>query len=301
MSLIEILVAMGVMSILMLAFTQMMTQQIKQTSALEQTLARLDVERTLSTFLADGSVCKASLETQTFNEAALASTSFNVSNLPSSTHSGALYLIEANKQASALSGSLKVNTIVYKNIQSTGITNKYNMDLEVTFTGGIRPLKPLIFKMILNTENSTTAGVKNITGCNTSGMTADICNSFDGFWNPSTGKCSGVGSNWGMTAAECSDINGIYDSVNKICNDSGVQEYSGTTCPAPKQMIAGYWDPKTCTGCPNFPTINTCTTVGGGWLPNPPSSCDYYGHVDRLGNHGWLKCLPPLQTKVRCK
>jgi len=175
-SLIETLVAFGVMSILMVGFMQMMSNQAKQTKGLEETLARLDLEKTLQTYLADGSICGATLAgptPQTFNVANLATTSFSVSTIPAGAQAGAPSLIAVNQKASSLSNSLMVASITYKSLQATGVADKYNMDLEVSFTGGIRPLRPLLFKMLLYTTNDTTAGVKRVTGCNSGGAGAN--------------------------------------------------------------------------------------------------------------------------------
>jgi len=274
-SLVETLVALVVMSILMVGFMQMMGNQAKQTKGLEETLARLDLEKTLQTYLADGSICGATLAgatPKTFNVANLATTSFSVSSLPAGAQAGAPSLIAVNQKASSLSNSLMVAGITYKNIQNTGVADKYNMDLEVSFIGGIRPLRPLLFKMILNTTNDTTTGIKRVTGCNSSSMNANICASLGGTYDPATGNCSGVGGN--ITAAECAALNGIYNWANHTCTDQGVQEYTGATCPVGKTAISWYWTPKSCAGNPG------CTV--GGWVGvGGPPTCVYV--VNSLG------------------
>jgi|GEM_PF-1740838 len=295
MSLIEVLIAMGVMSIAMMGFMQIMSNQVKQTRGLEETLARLDLEKTLANFLADGSICKVSLPGNTFNVTDVATTTFTVNSLPSSAAIGAGVLIEINKQASAVSNTLKINSIIYKNIQSTAIADKYNMDLEVSFKDGLRPLKPLIFKMLLNTEDAS-AGVKKVTGCNSSSMNANICASLNGVYNPTTGKCSGAGST--LTATECAALNGIYDSATQKCNDQGMQEYSGTTCPAGKQLILRYWDSRTCAGRERFCSIS-CTTAAV-WANVAPVCIFRYASPSSGFDCSVANCVATTTSKVLC-
>jgi len=288
MSLVEVLVAMAIMSISMYAFMQIMAHQSKQTRGLEEVLARLDLEKTLSTHLADGSVCTTTLAARTFNATAATTTIFNVSSLPISALPGAATLIAENQKASSLSNSLNVGSINFKNLQASNFANKYNMDLEVAFTGGIRPQRPLLFKLILNTEDDASAvGVKKAVGCNSQGMTSGICASLDGDYNATTGKCTGVGGPSGMTADQCTALNGIYDALNKICTDAGVREYNGTVCPAPKQVVSYYWSSKTCQL--KYMYIDASCSTAAGWYMSAPT-CKY----------ALLTCTANIITHVRC-
>jgi hypothetical protein len=56
--LLEVIIAIGIMGIMMLGFASMMSSQYRETGALEQKLAAMDLEKLLIASLADGTVCQ---------------------------------------------------------------------------------------------------------------------------------------------------------------------------------------------------------------------------------------------------
>ena len=280
-SIVESLVAVGIMSIVMMGFTQMMWNQSRQTKGFEETLARLDVEKTLATFLADGSVCGATLAgtlpgtaPKTFDINNFASTSFSLNSIPSSSLDGAADLLAVDQQASSVSNSLKVDTIAYKNIQNTG-PDKYTVDLVVTFKGGVRPLRPLNIKTIITTVTADplNPAIKEVIGCNSSSgggtMTAGICDSLSGTYNAATGKCDGVGS-------------------------SGLNEFSGASCPAGSgSPVSFYWDSKRCGSLVGSGT--TCRTAVG-WFAVAPTCTYRTGYTASTAK----TCTAVTWSRVRC-
>lgn len=57
-SIVQVLISVGLMGILMTAFTSMMAMQYRETNALSQKLASTDLERLLQSSLSNGSVCQ---------------------------------------------------------------------------------------------------------------------------------------------------------------------------------------------------------------------------------------------------
>lgn len=75
-SLVQVIVAMALMSIMMLSFAQMMSLQSRETQMLTKKMARMDLEKLLIGSLANGSVCNYILNNPivTFNSSAVSPT-----------------------------------------------------------------------------------------------------------------------------------------------------------------------------------------------------------------------------------
>jgi prepilin-type N-terminal cleavage/methylation domain-containing protein len=168
MSLIEILIAMGILLIVMLAVANLQVSQMKEVRALSEKLAVLDLERLLISSLADGTICTAQLATNAVNPSApyhidstaLSTMSISLTSIPASSAVGAIPLISTLPSPAV--SQIKIASIIVKNFISSGSPNQYIADLEVRFDSSllVRALKPLTIKLNLRTD-----GADNISSC----------------------------------------------------------------------------------------------------------------------------------------
>lgn len=219
MSLVEVLVAVGIMSIVALSFATMMSNQQKEAKAVSETLAKLDLEKLLIAALADGSICSFEL-TQgptTFDSTLLASATPPVLTLPSihaASNAAAPLLVANNAQASPSSNSLTVQSIKFEAITNAGNANQYLADLKISFNSGtVRSIRPIALKMILNTSSASPANAKLITSCLRAPGTGDLwtitpANIADIYYN--TGKV-GIGT---LTPAVTLDVVGPVQATS---------------------------------------------------------------------------------------
>ncbi|MGZ3818139.1 MAG: type IV pilus modification PilV family protein [Bdellovibrio sp.] len=180
MSLVEILVSFGVMMILISGISAMTINQQKETRALSEKLAALDLEKLLISSLSDGSICTAELASTVFHPSAyvinttqLNQQTISLPNLHASSTSGAAYLTETNQPVSAMASQLLVDTIKFQNFTSTGPADNYFVDLQVAFKNGVRPLKPVTIKMIVKTNPTDPPNAKTILSCLETGHTGN--------------------------------------------------------------------------------------------------------------------------------
>ena len=165
-----------------LTFASLIATQQKETKALTEKLASLDLEKLLITSLADGSICTGELSNPLINPlapftinatnpATLAASLIRLSSLHASTLVGAPILIKTGELASALSVSLKISSLTVQNFKSTGGTNQFLANLTVTFDNRflVRPVKPLVFTSNIATDPLSPINAKIIIGCSVSG------------------------------------------------------------------------------------------------------------------------------------
>lgn len=149
-SIIEVLVAGGIMAIIFAATASLIASQQKEGRALAEKMASLDLERLLINSLSNGTICSAELASNVFNSTGpykidtsnLATQVINLSSLHASKLASAPTLISVGQTASSLSYSLKIDTIRFQNFVSAGLPDLYLTDLEVSLKGGVRSFKP---------------------------------------------------------------------------------------------------------------------------------------------------------------
>jgi type II secretory pathway pseudopilin PulG len=174
-SLVQILVAVGLMGILMAAFAQMMTNQMRETKALSEKLASLDLEKLLIAALADGSVCGHVLN----NPAPLTFDSTKplpqyiegppgqpiklytsiVHNPPGPDVPGPV-AAEVGKPASAMVPSLTVQRIRLAITDKVGSAYKGNWEVILDPTGTTRSLRPIAISTFLGVNASIPTAAK---------------------------------------------------------------------------------------------------------------------------------------------
>lgn len=175
MSIIEVLIAVAIMSVVGTAMTSLITSQQKETRALSEKLAQLDLQKLLIASLANGSICTAELASNTFNATGpykinttpgqLAAQKLNLTSLHASASAGAPVLIEVDQAVSANTSQLLVNTISFENFVSTGIPDNFLADLKISFKGSVRSITPISMKMLVSTKPTDPPPAKTITSC----------------------------------------------------------------------------------------------------------------------------------------
>lgn len=177
MSLVEVLVAAGIMAVVLAASASMISNQQKDIKANSEKLAALDVERLLINTLGNGKVCSSELAGTTFNAAGpykidstdLAATVINLNSFHASNVVGAPTLVATNDALTDGPSGLKIDTITFKNFTTAGIADLQIADLVISLKGGIRPLKPITLKMVIETKATDPANAKAIVNCTESG------------------------------------------------------------------------------------------------------------------------------------
>lgn len=177
-SLIQTIIGIGISGIVMGAMVSMMAMQTNEQRYLSQKLAALDLQRQLTTTLADGSVCKFQLK--------VPGISFDATKVMPDT--SVIVLDKVLAQASATSPSVaeknkavsvydkfEVASVEVKNFVSEGLPNKYSAELIVTFKGDelVRSLKPIVLPLSLNTAGPDNA--KTIESCTSAGAGVGAC------------------------------------------------------------------------------------------------------------------------------
>jgi type II secretory pathway pseudopilin PulG len=169
-SLVQVLVGMVIMGILMVGFTSMMVNQQRETRALSEVLASMDLQRTLMISMSDGLVCKYVLNNPTvlkFNSNAVTPTTpqyISVNQLFSVPGPNAPVVAEVDKQASPYSHSLYVKSIKLKITSGTGSNFLGTWLVDFDATKSVRPVKPAQVTTTLTVDVSSPTAAK-ITAC----------------------------------------------------------------------------------------------------------------------------------------
>lgn len=160
-SLIQVLVGAGIMGVVMMGAMSMMTHQSRETRALAETLAAMDLQKTLIATIADGNICHHILNNptqRTFDSTSLSPTSpqvIRLNRIPISTAASAPSVAEVGEKASSYSNSLIVNDIRL-NIKE-GVGNTYLADWVVDFDSSktVRQLRPVTVSARLIVDRTT--------------------------------------------------------------------------------------------------------------------------------------------------
>lgn len=171
-SLVELLVVVAIISFIGAAFASMILSQQKEGRSLAEKLSSLDLQQLLISTFADGSVCTYLMtdssqannrSASTFNVNDLQNQTITFKNLPARAAAGAAIVAALDEAVSPLAPHLKVSEIAIRNIQ--GSSDYYTADLQISFSGSVRALKPISVKTILQTDSASPANAKTITGC----------------------------------------------------------------------------------------------------------------------------------------
>jgi len=171
-NLIEVMIASGIMTVMAVAFAQMMGNQQRETRALAEKLAALDYQGLLGKILADGTVCtfdltNTTLPANTGNPKSFVDgsviTPFSLGRIHSSS-------VGASPPVFAQAGSRVSPTVSVASISVGNITKiaaqKYTAEIQVYFSGSLRNLKPAVSSVVLKTDGGVaTPGRETIIKC----------------------------------------------------------------------------------------------------------------------------------------
>lgn len=246
MTLIEILVGLGIMSVGMLAFTSMQINQIRETRAIAENMATLDLQKNMINDFADGSVCTALFTTNAavlnFDstkpfvspagggalEIQISGTPGTDIPVPTTTNLNSPILLQKNKIPSPYASTVVISRVSVQIVSgpAPGSTNgpnqSYHAQWVVSFDSSksIRPLKNISseFDAVVDTTNKNIA---KITSCKGSGsLTGGMANylskwtnstslSFSKIFEDPTNGNLGVGT---TTPSQAFEVNGSIKS-----------------------------------------------------------------------------------------
>lgn len=185
MSILEVLISLGILSTVSLAMMSFLSAQSKEVKALQEVLAKTDLESAIIKTFSTSGICtfvlndpsqsptatlpNRSTDTiDTTSAATLAAAKIQVQRVPASASSSPLIIAQVGGLASVNSNSLRISSMVFKNFTNNGV-NQYLVDFEINFdaNSSVRPLKPLVYKNIfVNTKASDPVNAKSIIECN---------------------------------------------------------------------------------------------------------------------------------------
>jgi prepilin-type N-terminal cleavage/methylation domain-containing protein len=178
-SLIEIMIGIGIMTIVITANLMMFSNLDRQNQVLAEKVAVSDLKRQMVAILGNGTICSTELASNVFNPSgpyvinadSLATQEINLDRIHSGTTATAPALIEKDQLASTMSQRLLVDKIKFRNFTATDRPENFFADLEVSFKGGAMSLAPVVMKMYIETDPADPSSARKITGCAESGKT----------------------------------------------------------------------------------------------------------------------------------
>lgn len=214
-SLIQVVIGAGIMGIVVMGAMTMVTYQTRETKALAEVLAAMDLQKVLVATIADGDVCHHILNhpsQRTFDSTSVSPTNpqvLQVNRIPASTNATAPSVVEVGAKASSYSSSLEVSEIRLDIKEGAG--NVYLADWVVDFDSSktVRQVRPVTVSARLVVDRSTPTATRIIAcqnggtvsraECNSdkrgevrynpSSDTMEFCNGHSwGTWNPPTSE-----------------------------------------------------------------------------------------------------------------
>lgn len=183
-SILEVLISMGILGILMTAMISFFQSQNREVKALQESLARLDLEASMIKTFSSSGICSFILSdpsqsaTSTnpnrsidaidvSSASSLSSVSIGVNRIPIVATSSAPDLVKVGGLASVNSASLKIASMKFENFRSVGIDQyvaDFNIDFDQTLL--VRKMKSLTIKNInINTKTADPSNAKTISEC----------------------------------------------------------------------------------------------------------------------------------------
>ena len=176
-SILEALIAIGIMAIVMAGFTSMLSAQNKETKAMSEVIGSQDLQKSLSAAMSDGAVCKEVLKNIPFNAQAVVAGNPETIDLGTSplyisminpTTPGPV-LFKKGDKPSVYTSSLVIQSIklIIDSGAYSGAAGSFAARWEVQFDRSkmIRALRSLVVATTL-TANTTTETSALITSCN---------------------------------------------------------------------------------------------------------------------------------------
>jgi prepilin-type N-terminal cleavage/methylation domain-containing protein len=167
-SMIELMVTLGILSIMGFAFTSIVINSNKEMKALEQKADALTLRANIEGTLSNLPVCTCNLvnNASVINVDALGTTFSDVGEIKSSCAVGASTVVAGN--AVAAGTQLEVDNIKIENIESLGVAENYKAKMNIRFklnSNNIRAIKPITLNVHFKTDSTTPTTAKKITEC----------------------------------------------------------------------------------------------------------------------------------------
>ncbi len=227
-SIVETLVAVGIMSIMMAGFASMLSSQGKETRALAEILGVQDLQKSMIGIMAKGDVCQFMLQTKTFNAQAVQNGTVQeidmgadpiYSGMVNATTPGPVFIKKGDK-ASVFASSLVIENIkfVIESGSYVGGNGAFIGHWIINFDSSksVRKLKPVSIAAVINANTSSPSAAQSIS-----------CLGSDSTATPNFANTSAA-----CTAATEGQIR--YDSATKkmsFCDGTAWAALSGTTNP----------------------------------------------------------------------
>jgi Tfp pilus assembly protein PilV len=284
-SLVQVLISMVIMSVLMVSFTSMMTNQTRQLEGLSQKVAATDLQQLMTAALADGSVCSYVLNhpnVMTIDTTRPFPQTITLRN-PSSS-AAALYasvaspsgppgpvIAQVQQPASPISNSLIVSSI---QLQITGGSNGHYIGNWLVYfdsTKTIVPLKPVSIGTTINVDTTTppnSPSSARVTSCQNNAPPTSSCPAgFTRIGTAGTAESYCISSTMQTAAPFITAQNNCYNLPTKghVCTPSEWQLACALGAAGPNNMT-GHYEWLASTGYPGDIAIAgpTCDTGGHG-------------------------------------
>jgi prepilin-type N-terminal cleavage/methylation domain-containing protein len=234
-SMIEMLVAAGIVGIVALGFSSVIVNQQKAMVNLENKQESIELKNLLMQILTDGDVCSWQLEGETIKvpgtptEKNPSDSVVSLKTIYSGENKSSSKVIEVNKAIGSRTSSPIVSKIEFKNIYELSDDNyQGNFVISLKTKSGIAP-RPIEVSAIISTDPSTGKNAKKIVACGTSEGGSAGGGEWCGYgaFGFST---RGFGS--GGSIKNRVPCKGMFPkSVKRTGGDDGY-EYTGGSCPA---------------------------------------------------------------------
>lgn len=235
-SLVEVLVALGMISIVSMSVASFFTNQLQSQTKLAQKYEILALRDSIGATLMDPATCKCQL-------ASVVLTSAGVSGAPSKLQlncsSTATVLVEAGKKVPGSQTNLEVSTIALQpeGTVTLGARAKLNLIVNFKFDPKIGQLRPLTIPKIVTTS---VAGA--VTGCEADTTTiATICPAMGGTYDLASGTCA-LSPVTNFSCPPGTVITGFTDGVPQCSTSTSSTTVSPTPTPSGTPSFASYAD-----------------------------------------------------------
>jgi type II secretory pathway pseudopilin PulG len=167
MSLIEVLIAAGVLASIALVFATFSANFSQESRALAQKSEILDYTRDLQAQLLDSRNCDCQFTGLPRMNATVpgAVPELEMPQLTASCMAGAPIVAVAGQPLPGTQTGLKIKSIRYSKIKATGNPNEFMGQIETTFEGTVRQLKPSMIKQRVSVDPASPSSAKPINGC----------------------------------------------------------------------------------------------------------------------------------------
>lgn len=245
-SIIEVLVTVGIMSIIMAGFSSMLIHQNRENKALKENFASLDLHKTLLSVLSYGPMCSYLLNNPTvltFNTASLPQTltpSLPIyASLPITTSS--IPVAKIGETASSFSESMIVKSISLKVLSGSDKTYLAKWVIGFDEDKSVRAHKPVEITTILTVDNSSPTAAK-IVDC----MSEQVANRY-------------------LQSCASDEVMAGYNADGSIKCQKTAAIYAGKKCGS-GQVLNGFNDDGTIS-CAASTTTTASSSGGGGAKP----------------------------------